>query len=164
MGNKGKKARVGKKAWFGVKSLFRIETAGEPRVIDEDYDPEGTLIEERVVLVRARSADEALKQGEAEANAYCGGSHVNPYGQRVAYRRVRILGCFSLFDSPGNMREVWSSMTVVSSATTDQELEDQRFGTRRIGGGAAPAQEVPQPRVFRRRRAVAHRIDPARQR
>jgi hypothetical protein len=54
--------------------------------------------------------------------------HVNPYGQRVVWRRVKALDLYELFEKPGDGREVWSRMTVLPSTTTDEELALQRFG------------------------------------
>lgn len=114
--------------WFGIKSLFRTSITGAPSVRDEDYDSEGTLVEERVVLVRARSASEAIAKGEAEARAYCRGYHINPYGQRVTLRRLKVIESFELYDPPVNMSEIWSSTSVIQSSVTDHDLVDQRFG------------------------------------
>ncbi|HEX7492150.1 MAG TPA: DUF4288 domain-containing protein [Candidatus Limnocylindrales bacterium] len=122
-----KKARAAKKSWFAVKSLYRSEIVGDPRVVDEDYDPDGTLVEERVIIVRAGSHEKALQKAEVEAERYRG-EHVNPYGQLVVWRRAEFLDSFRLFDKPADGREVWSMMTVVPSATTDEELAIQRFG------------------------------------
>jgi hypothetical protein len=122
-----KKTRAGKKSWFAVKSLYRSEIVGDPRVVDEDYDPDGTLVEERVILVRADSHKKALQKAEAEAERYPS-QHINPYGQLVVWRRSELLDSFQLFDKPGDGREVWSTMTVVPSAVTDEDLAIQRFG------------------------------------
>jgi hypothetical protein len=127
MSKKGGKARASKKAWFAVKSLYRSEIVGEPRVVDEDYDPDGTLVEERVILVRATSHQKALRKAEVEAERYPS-QHINPYGQLVVWRRAEFLDSFQLFDKPADGREVWSMMTVVSSAMTDEELAMRRFG------------------------------------
>jgi hypothetical protein len=122
-----KKTRAGKKSWFAVKSLYRSEIVGDPRVVDDDYDPDGTLVEERVILVRAVSHEKALQKAEAEAETYPS-QHVNPYGQLVVWHRSEFLDSFQLFDKPADGREVWSMMTVVPSATTDEELSIHRFG------------------------------------
>lgn len=51
-----------KQAWYSVRSVFRSDTteAGKPR----------RAFEERVVLFRATSFEEALAKGEAEAKGY----------------------------------------------------------------------------------------------
>jgi hypothetical protein len=46
----------------------------------------------------------------------------------VVWRRAEVLSSFELFGAPGDGREVWSMMTVVPSATTDEQLAIQRFG------------------------------------
>ena len=131
MTKKTKKSRGPKKAWFAVKSLFRSEIEGEPRVVDADYDPDGALVEERVLLVRAGSHRQALRKAETEADKYCLPlEHITPYGQRVSWRRLGVLNSFKLFDKPGDGREAWSLTTVVPAALTDQELELQRFGPK----------------------------------
>jgi hypothetical protein len=129
MSKKSKRSRGGKKSWFAVKSLFRTEITDSPRAIDADYDPDGTLVEERVVLVRTVSHRKALRMSEAEADRYLRpAQHINPYGQRVVWRRVSILNSFKLFERPGDGREVWSLTSVLPSAMSDKELEAQRFG------------------------------------
>ena len=129
MSKNSNKAARRKKAWFAVKSLFRTEVTGQPRAIDEDYDPDGALVEERVILVRAVSHRRALRTAETEADKYCRPpKHVNPYGQQVVWRRVKVLCTFKLFEKPRDGREVWSLTSLMPSATTDQELEIHRFG------------------------------------
>lgn len=48
--------------WFGVKTLIRWEAIGKPESIDENFDEDATLVEERIVLFKARSSDEAIKK------------------------------------------------------------------------------------------------------
>src|SRR6266850_4015863 len=85
----------GKRSWFGVKTLYRIEPVGRPLGRDRVYSKDMTMVEERVVIVKARSGDEATRIGEAEARRYSRRSHRNPYGQRV---RTRRLGCTEAYD------------------------------------------------------------------
>ena len=119
-----------KKRLYAVKSLFRVEVFGEPTGADDDYDPDGMLIEERVVLLMARSLEDALRRGAKEADRYCAhGEHLNPYGQVVRQRRVDVLeasGPLLMFD--GDAPEVWSSTSVLPSSVTDEELRLTRFG------------------------------------
>jgi len=117
-----------KKRWFAVKSLCRVEVFGEPVGADEAYDPDGTLIEERVVLLRARSLDDALRKGEKEADDYALDDHVNPYGQTVRSRRIRILEASYVSPLDENMPEVWSSTSVIPASVSDADLVLQRFG------------------------------------
>jgi Domain of unknown function (DUF4288) len=89
--------------WFGVKTLYRTTTLGIPSVTDSAYDPRGTLVEERVVILRARSHAEAHRKAKAEAMRYAKGEHFNPYGQRVRTRWLSASESFELFDKPGNL-------------------------------------------------------------
>lgn len=45
--------------WFGVKTLFRTRAVGRAKAIDHAFDPYLDMVEERIVLVRARSFDAA---------------------------------------------------------------------------------------------------------
>ena len=53
---------MAKQAWFSVRSIFRSD-------LTEDGKPR-RCFEERVVLFRASSSDEAIAKGEAEAKRY----------------------------------------------------------------------------------------------
>ncbi len=71
--------------WFGVKTLTRWEAIGKPTNIDDNYDEEATLIEERIVLIKARSFDEAINKGEKEAKEDLS-EYKNFYGQKIKQR------------------------------------------------------------------------------
>jgi hypothetical protein len=121
---------VGKKrkSWYGVKSLYRFEAHGEPTDADDDYDPDATLIEERVVLVHARGARKAIEKGRQEADRYDATFvYPNRYDQPVTVRRIRVLQIWPV-GRPGVNREVWSATEVVPATITDKEMEDRRFG------------------------------------
>ena len=86
------------------------------------------MVEERVVIVKARSGDEAIRIGESEARRYARSSHRNPYGQRV---RVRRLGCIEAYDineSRHELTEVYSSTQVVPRRVSDRTLVRRAFG------------------------------------
>lgn len=74
--------RSQKKKWFGVKTLYRACARGRPTKRDRHYQPDATLIEERVVLVRAADFDHALKGANREALAYARDGYENQYGQK----------------------------------------------------------------------------------
>jgi hypothetical protein len=115
--------------WYGVKSLFRYAAKGKAKSPDKFYDPNATMVEERVVVLRARTFDEALKKGEAEARAYAAGpGHRNPYGQLVRMRYMGGLDAFQLFGPPGRGAEVFSSTTIVPKRLADAKVLDIRLG------------------------------------
>ena len=114
--------------WFGVKTVYRSSAVGKPRIIDNDYDPEGTLVEERVVLFRAKDHDDAIKKGEREAEQYVLDAYTNPYGQLVVGRRLRTIESFELYDNPGERIEVWSSTRVVRKSVPNTQILEMFFG------------------------------------
>jgi hypothetical protein len=59
--------------WYAVKTLYRSEGLGRPTATDSAYDPAATLVEERVVLLKARSFQDAIRAAEKEARAYATG-------------------------------------------------------------------------------------------
>jgi len=56
--------------WFAVKTLYRTRVVGRPARRDAAYDGDANVVEERVVLFRARSFDDAIRKAEREARAY----------------------------------------------------------------------------------------------
>jgi uncharacterized protein DUF4288 len=114
--------------WFGVKTVFRTEAHGKPNSLDESYDAEATLVEERVVLIRARSFDEAISKAEAEAQTYASEEYRNPYGQSVKQRYLWACDAFELFDQPGAGVEVYSSTELVLQSVPDREITERRMG------------------------------------
>ncbi len=114
--------------WFGVKTLTRCEAIGRPKAVDENFDGDATLLEERVVLIKARSFDEAIKKGEREAENYLA-EYKNFYGQTVKQRYLKVCDAFELFDEPNeNGVEVFSLTEMVSKKVKDSVLIENKFG------------------------------------
>lgn len=118
-------------SWFGVKTIYRIEAFGRPQAIDSAYDPDATLIEERIVLFRARSFDEAIRRAEKEATQYAASQHRNPYGQTVKMRYLKSCDAFLMDESPGVSVEVFSATEVVHKQIPDDEILDSKLGKQR---------------------------------
>ncbi len=120
--------------WYGVKTLYRWEAIGETSHTDEDFDVDGTLLEERVVLIRATSLDKAIEKAEREAIEYSEQNYKNYYGQTV---RTRYLGCCDAYDigedSIEDGVEVFSSRENVRDAVADSVLIDNRLGREESG-------------------------------
>ncbi len=114
--------------WFGVKTLTRWETFGEPASIDENYDEDIVFVEERVVLIKARSFDEAIKKGEKEARDDLS-EYPNFYGQTVKQRYLEVCDAFELFEEPKESGvEVFSSIECVSKTVDDSIIIENKFG------------------------------------
>lgn len=87
--------------WYGVRTVYEHVDRAHGR----DH-----LYEERIVLIRALSSDEAFAKAESEAESY-------------ASDETRFLGYFSafqMFDEPGEGAEVFSLMR-------DSRLEPKRY-------------------------------------
>ncbi|MDI1243054.1 MAG: DUF4288 domain-containing protein [bacterium] len=115
--------------WFGVKTLYRWEAVGEPNAVDGGFDRDATLLEERVVIFRADSLDDAIEKAEGEALGYSEESYKNFYGQTV---QLRYLGCCEAYDIGEDLIEdgveVFSSRESVPESVADSLLVDNRFG------------------------------------
>jgi len=116
-----------RQTWFGVKTLYRQEASGKPRTRDRHYDPAVTLVEERVVLFRARSHAEAIRKAEREASRYAASFRErNVYGQRLRNRFLGALDSFELFENPTSGEEVFSTTFLARGNVSDQRLINRR--------------------------------------
>ena len=114
--------------WFGVRTLTRWEATGKTKSVDENYDEDVTLIEERIVLIKARSFDEAIQKGEKEAKEDLS-EYENFYGQKVKQRYLEVCDAFELFDEPYKSGiEVFSSTEMISRKVKDSVLIENKFG------------------------------------
>ena len=52
--------------WYGIRSLYRWAAVGRPKNPDESYVKDATLVEERIVLIKARSDEEAMRKAKKE--------------------------------------------------------------------------------------------------
>lgn len=114
--------------WYSVKTLFKIENQGKPKVSDKYYVKNAFMYEERVVLFKAKSFESAVKQAELEAEEYCKYKFTNIYGQKVITKSVGVCEAFDLFDAPGAGVEVYSSNIVTDKRIDNKNLINMRFG------------------------------------
>lgn len=118
--------------WFAVKSLYRVSAKGAPQGRDAAFDPDMTLVEERVVLFRARNHDEAIARAEKEALDYCTDAPFrNPYGQTVVHRSLSAFDSFELFNPPASGREVYSRTEVLPRSVSDAAVAVALLGPAR---------------------------------
>jgi hypothetical protein len=81
------------------------------------------------VLLRARSADEAIAKAEKEAASYVDvPRHRNRDGDLVETKYVGALDVFSIEGEPGSGREIYSSMRLVRGDLDDDALLDLLLG------------------------------------
>ncbi len=121
--------------WYGAKTVY--ETVVTPERASGGTSggrrTQERLIEERVVLVRARSSDEAIRKAEGEAEAYAEGpSHQNRDGAQV---QTRYLGACDVFTIAGDAEagaEVYSSMRIVDARQSTDRVLDMLLGPAEV--------------------------------
>lgn len=112
-------------SWYSVKSLYRMDVKAAP-----DAEPRLSSCEERVILLRADSFDEALEKAQQEARKYANMRWLNARGEAVETRYLEVLDAFMLFDEQlADGSEVYSKMLWVAPSSTDDELTERGFGT-----------------------------------
>ena len=125
----GRKARSKNRVrWYGVKSLYRSFAIGRPRAVDSRFDRRVTMVEERVVLFKARSFEESIRAAEVEAREYAKSRHVNPYGQQVRVRYLGAVDAFELIGGPSHKGEVFSTTALVPKRVGDRTVVNRRLG------------------------------------
>jgi hypothetical protein len=117
-----------KPSWYGVRTLYRLEPVGRPQGTDRLYSDRVTGVEERVVVVRARSGKEAIRKGEAEARKYAADSFHNPYGQRVRTRRLDYIDAYDINEPLVEGAEVFSEVEIVSRSVPDRDIIRRLIG------------------------------------
>jgi hypothetical protein len=124
-----------RKAWFGVRTLYRLTVKGTPKWRHKYYDPRSTLVEDRVVLFRSSGFDDAIEQAQNEARAYSKQNRFeNIYGQTVRMRYLDVCDAFELVDrkiSDGS--EVYSSTELVPATTRDSKVVTMHIRADRSG-------------------------------
>jgi hypothetical protein len=107
--------------WFGVKMVLRTVATGRARGRDADYDRDGTLVEERVVVVRAHHGKDAFARARQKVAKELS-SYRNVYGQTVRQRILSGHEVYELYDPPSDGAEVFSTTTRVPKTITDGDI------------------------------------------
>jgi hypothetical protein len=116
--------------WFGVRTVYRLEARGRPVGRDASYSPSTTLVEERVVVLKARSVPEAIQKAEADARRYAAECrHRNPYGQRVRTRYIGYCDAYRSGQSLASGAEVFSASEVVPRRVSDRAVVRRLIGS-----------------------------------
>jgi hypothetical protein len=118
--------------WFGAKSLYRWPEAYARTAASGA----GRFVyEERIVLLRARDATDALARADAEARAYAESDDGITY--------IRLVGVYELFDALGDGAEVYSLLrtTPLAPEVFLHRCHDEAEMHGRRDGGHPPADE-----------------------
>ncbi len=109
--------------WFAVKTIYRSDTTQRPVKPDLNYDPDATSLEERILLIKARTRREAQAKAEKEARLYADRlTCTNPYQQKVVTRYTGYCDIYELNHNPADKAEVYSASRIVSRRIKDRKL------------------------------------------
>jgi hypothetical protein len=111
--------------WYSFCGLFKweiIDAAGHVR-------PDGALVEERIVLFYAASFDEAIRMGEAEAEAYTRDPWPNADGDTVRTRYLGVCNAFAMKASPAEGVEAYSRLLLRPSTEADDVVIERLLGS-----------------------------------
>ncbi|MFA5260440.1 MAG: DUF4288 domain-containing protein [Candidatus Omnitrophota bacterium] len=109
--------------WFSVKTLYRTTAKGLPEKPDLSFDPDSTLVEERILLIKAHNVREALSKAQREAADYARKREcVNPYNQKMCTTYLGFYDIMELPDNPQDKTEVFSVTRLISRKITDQKI------------------------------------------
>ncbi len=118
--------------WFAVRTLYRSRTDERPVKPDLSYDPDATLVEERVVLIRASGRQEAQAKALREARDYAAtGTFLNPYEQTVKTDLLKTCDVYELMENPADKSEVFVASHLMSRRVGDAKVE-KIFTPRRV--------------------------------
>ena len=153
-----------------MRSLYRVAAVGKPRGRDRFYSSAMSLVEERVVVFKARDPKEAYRKARAEARKYASSSHRNPYGQRVRTRLLGVVDAYDMNDKLSEGSEVFSATEVVSKNISDRAIirrligqpeSDRAYGSRRNILNIAFMGAAPGVRLTARERELRAKMDSA---
>jgi hypothetical protein len=129
--------------WFGVRTVYRIDARGRPVGRDELYSPATTLVEERVVVLKARSFQEAIHKAEVDARRYVADCrHRNPYGQLVRARYVGYCEAYRADRRIASGAEVFSTSEVVPRRVSDKAVLRRLFGSHESSRATAERRNI----------------------
>ena len=114
--------------WFSVKTLYKVSVTGSRNSSTSEEFKTAFLLEERVVIFKARNFNHAIKRAQNEAENYARMSHTNPYGQCVTCKFLNTADAFELCDSLDDGAEIYSMTELHVNRMSKKELLDRKFG------------------------------------
>lgn len=115
--------------WYSVRTLYRWIARGKPKQLDSSFLPGATLVEERIVLVKARNGEEALRKAEKEGRAYARSIQwTNGYGQNVHARMLKAVDAYEVVSPPGAGTEVFSTTEEIDASVPDEQICERLIG------------------------------------
>lgn len=111
--------------WYSFCGVFKWEIIGAAG----DVRPDGAIVEERIVLFYAASFDEAIRLGEAEAEAYTRDTWPNSSGDTVRKRYLGVCNVFAMKASPAEGVEAYSRLLLRPSTEADDVVIERLLGS-----------------------------------
>ncbi|MCF8278319.1 MAG: DUF4288 domain-containing protein [Flavobacteriales bacterium] len=115
--------------WFAVKLVYVNEVIGkpDPKLVDNNFKENYVAYEESVVLIKAKSFDEAYVKSE-KIGKENEDDYTNIYGQTVQQRLVGEVDCFELLDEPlENGTELYSNIIETSTGKSHGHFISETF-------------------------------------
>ena len=122
----------GKSNWkyYGVRIIKQIIVEGEPdpTLIDDKFydDIDEQHFEESIMLVRAQSFEQAYKIAEKKTTKY-EEPYQNMYGQKVEWKYIQSVDCYSIGDDLESGTEVYSCFHTTGKNVTANEFIEKWF-------------------------------------
>jgi hypothetical protein len=110
--------------WYSFRGIFKTE------IVDKEGNLRDiSLVEQRIVLLRAESFDEAIRLGEIEAESYARDTWPNAEGELVKTRYMGACDVFSVNALPAEGVEVYSSVLVLRAPERDEMVVERLLGS-----------------------------------
>ena len=122
---------------FSVKTVYVTRVKGRPKKRHRlSFGPKSVLVEERIVLFKARSHREALRRAEEDARRYVEGrTYTNPYGLEVDRSYSGVADSHELFaDEINSGIEVFSSTRVLPGDPNTEAIANLFLGPEESEG------------------------------
>lgn len=118
--------------WFSIKTVYLSSTIGLPSNVDSFYDPNAGILEERIILVKAKTIKDAIKKAKTEAKKYASQpNYKNCYGQTVICRYLNGYDAFELYDDPPfDLCEVFSANRIIDKRKSKKVLNNLVMGEK----------------------------------
>ena len=110
--------------WYSFRGVFKSEIVGDMGEIQDV-----SLVEDRIVLLRAESFDEAIRLGEIEAESYAKDTWPNAKGKLVKTRYLGACDVFSVKALPAEGVEIYSSVLLRRTPESDDVVIERLLGS-----------------------------------
>ena len=109
--------------FFAVKTFFRSACEGRPERPDKYFDPEATLVEERIQLIKAKSPAEARKKAEKDAVEYARRIlYKNPYNQQVTLEYMGLCEIYEIQQPLADKTEIYAASRIINRKVSKAKI------------------------------------------